>query len=83
MEWFGEAAKEIVAQFGAASYETQRIEGQWRHAGMVYSNTLVRIVVDVPDTPGNRRWMKAYRDRWKLRLDQIELWLVSHVITIE
>jgi hypothetical protein len=29
-DWLADAVLEIVQQFGAASYETQRIEGQWR-----------------------------------------------------
>jgi len=37
---------EIVEQFGAASYETQRIEAHWRHGSVQYCDTLVRIVRD-------------------------------------
>ncbi len=28
-EWLAEAVLEIVAHFGAASYETQKVEGHW------------------------------------------------------
>lgn len=83
LAWLGEAAKELVTQFGAASYETQKIKGQWRHGGVVYSDTLVKIVVVVPDTAENRRWMVSFRNRWKDRLKQIELWLVSHPVRVE
>jgi hypothetical protein len=82
-EWLGEAAIEIREHFGAVSYETQIIEGQWTQEGVVYSDRLVRIVVDIPDSQANRRWMKSYRDRWKDRLQQLELWLVSYSITVE
>ena len=82
-EWLADALFEIVGRFGAASYETQRVEGHWRHANVVYRDNLVRIVVDVPDTPANRRWMKAFKQRWKSKLEQLELWLVSYLITIE
>ena len=74
---------EIVEQFGAASYETQRVEGHWRHAGAIYRDNLVRLVVDVPDTVKNRRWMKAFKQRWKAKLEQLDLWLVSYLITVE
>ena len=30
-EWLAEAVFEIVDHFGAASYETQKVEGHWRH----------------------------------------------------
>jgi hypothetical protein len=32
-EWIAEAVLEIVDHFGAASYETQKVEGHWRHNG--------------------------------------------------
>jgi len=81
--WLAEAVLEIADQFGAASYETQKIEGHWRHAGVVYRDNLVRVVVDVPDTAKNRRWMKDFKARWKARLEQLELWVVSYRIEIE
>lgn len=62
-EWLADAVLEIVEQFGAASYETQRIEGHWRQRGTTYRDNLVRLVIDVPDTPKNRRWMKAFKQR--------------------
>jgi hypothetical protein len=74
---------EVVEQFGAASYETQRIEGHWRQGGDLYRDNLVRIVIDVPDSAVNRRWMKAFKRRWKTKLDQLELWMVSYLVTIE
>ena len=46
-----EAVLEIVDHFGAASYETQKVEGHWRHSGILYRDDLVRVVVDVPDSP--------------------------------
>jgi hypothetical protein len=82
-EWLAEAVLEIVGQFGAASYETQKVEGHWRHGTLVYRDNLVRVVVDVPDTVKNRRWMKQFKARWKARLEQLELWMVSYRIDIE
>ena len=82
-EWLADAVLEIVEEFGAARYETQRVEGHWRNAGIHYRDTLVRLVVDVPDLPKNRRWMKAFKQRWKIKLEQLELWLVSYLITVE
>src|SRR5438552_18032776 len=82
-EWLADAVLEIVKQFGAASYETQRIEGHWRHAGVLYRDNLVRLIVDVPDAAKNRRWMKAFKERWKGKLEQLDLWMVSYLVTIE
>jgi hypothetical protein len=44
---------------------------------------LVRLVVDVPDTEENRTWVREFKGRWKAKLEQIELWVVSFVIEIE
>jgi hypothetical protein len=82
-EWLADALLEIVDQFGAASYETQKVEGHWRHGGVVYRDNLVKIVVDVPESLQNRQWMKEFKDRWKSRLEQLELWLVSYVIEVD
>jgi hypothetical protein len=82
-DWIAEAVLEIVDHFGAASYETQRVEGHWRHGGVVYRDTLVKLVVDVPDLAKNRKWMKQFKERWKARLEQLELWLVSYQIQLD
>jgi hypothetical protein len=82
-DWLAEAVLEIVERFGAASYETQRIEGHWRQGETTYRDNLVRLVIDVPDTAKNRSWMKDFKERWKTRLEQLELWMVSYLVTIE
>lgn len=81
-EWLAEAVLEVVDHFGAASYETQKVEGHWRHGGVLYRDNLVKVVVDVPDSAKNRRWMKEYKGRWKARLEQLDLWLVSYPIEV-
>jgi len=75
-EWLAEAVLEVVDHFGAASYETQKVEGHWRHGGVLYRDDLVRIVIDVPDLTKNRQWMKQFKKRWRDRLEQLELWVI-------
>lgn len=82
-ELIGEAVEEIADHFGAATLETQRIEGRWRHGGVLYRDNLMRIVVDLPDTAKNHKWMKQFKARWKQRLDQLEIWMISHRIDVE
>ena len=82
-EWLAEAVLEVVGYFGAASYETQKVEGHWRHSGVLYRDNLIKIVMDAPDSIKNRRWMKRFKARWKVRLEQLDLWMVSYVIDIE
>ena len=81
--WIAEAVLELTDHFGAASYETQKVEGHWRHTGILYRDDLVRLFIDIPDSPENREWMKQFKLRWKTRLQQLELWMVSYLIDIE
>ncbi len=82
-EWLAEAVLEIVEKFDAASYETQKVEGHWRHQGILYRDDLVKIVIDAADEEANREWMREYKVRWKEKLDQLELWLVSYTIDVD
>jgi hypothetical protein len=82
-EWLAEAVLQIVDHFGAASYETQKVEGHWRHGGVIYRDNLVEVVVDVPDIAANRKWMKQFKAEWKVRLEQLELWMVSYRIEVD
>jgi hypothetical protein len=82
-EWLAHAVMEVVDHFGAASYETQKVEGHWRQGGVIYRDNLVKIVVDVPDTAPNRNWMKQRKAEWKAKLEQLELWMISYRIEIE
>jgi hypothetical protein len=82
-EWLAGGVLEIVGHFGAASYETQKVEGHWRHGSVLYRDDLVKVVVDVPDSAKNRRWMRQFKARWRSRLEQIELWMVSYGIEVE
>jgi hypothetical protein len=82
-EWLADAVLEVVDYFGAASYETQKVEGHWRSSGILYRDNLVKLVVDVPDSDENREWMKEFKARWKERLQQIDLWMISSEIEVE
>ncbi len=46
-------------------------------------NSLVKIVIDVSDTDKNREWMRDFKKRWKEKLEQLELWLVSYTIDVD
>ena len=82
-DWLAEAVLEIVEKFDAASYETQKVEGHWRHQGILYRDNLVKIVIDAADEEANREWMRDYKARWKEKLEQLDLWLVSYTIDID
>jgi hypothetical protein len=73
----------MLERFGAVSFDSQNVEGRWRHEGIEYRDNLARVIVDARDTEKNRRWMKNFKRRWKERLEQLELWVVSYRIRIE
>jgi len=73
--------RELRGQFGAASWETQRICGQWEHRGALYSDELTRVFVDTENSPANREFFRAYKERLKARFNQIDVWLTVHPIT--
>ncbi len=79
----GRALREIIDQFGAASFEPTTIEGYWRYEGNLYTDSLSKIVIDVADTEENREWMRDFKARWKKALDQLDLWLISYEIDVE
>lgn len=81
--WLAEAVHEVVEQFGPASYETQKLEGQWHRGGVLYRDDLVRFFVDVPDTEASREWMQGFKQRWRVKLEQHELWMVSYSVDVE
>jgi hypothetical protein len=50
---------------------------------VLYRDDLTRIVIDMPDVKANREWMREFKQRWKERLQQLELWMVSYTIELE
>jgi hypothetical protein len=82
-ERIGEAQLEVLESFGFLTFETQKLIGHWRHKEKLYRDFLARLFVDLPDTVQNRRWMKGYKQRWKERLRQLELWMVRYRIDVE
>lgn len=85
VDWsvIGEAVEEVADHFNAATLETQVLEGRWRFQGAMFRDNLARIVVDVHDTAKNRAWMKRFKAKWKERLQQLEIWMVSYRIEVE
>jgi len=82
-KWLIDAIFEIAEHFDGVAHETQNVSGIWRHKGVTYREKFTRVVVDIQDKPNNRQWMRDYKNRWKARLEQIELWMVSYWIEIE
>ena len=68
--------------FGAVSWESQPIQGQWQHEGVVYRDDLVRVFVDVADTVENRRFFLQFKEQVKTDFQQVDIWLTSYPIDV-
>jgi hypothetical protein len=73
---------ELENHFGAVSWETQVIRGRWRSEEEVYSDDLMRIVIDVEDLVEHRQFFGDFKERLKLRFRQIEIYMTTHLIDV-
>jgi len=53
-ELIAETIHELEERFGAATWETQVLQGRWRHEGATCREEPVRVFVDTRDTESNR-----------------------------
>jgi hypothetical protein len=77
-----ETLTELEQQFGAVSSETQIIRGIWRSQGEIFRDELARIFVDVQDLPESRQFFVEFKERLKLRFQQIDIWMTAHSIDV-
>ena len=73
---------ELERQFGAVSWESQTILGQWIFQGQTYRDELVRVFVDVADTEQNREFFVALKERLKATFQQLDIWVTTHPLEI-
>lgn len=81
-ELIADTLLELEQQFGAVSSETQTIRGQWRHEGLSYRDDLIRVFVDVADEPANRQFFVDFKERLKVRFQQLDIWMTTYLIEV-
>jgi hypothetical protein len=81
-ELLADTLLELRRKFDAVSCETQTIQGMWQHKGELFRDQLVRVFVDVRDTPDNRQFFVEYKERLKARFEQLDIWLTTHSIEV-
>ena len=73
---------ELRARFGAASWETQIVQGTWEHQGATFRDNLTRFFVDVPDLPEHRAFFTEFKRALKQRFKQVDVWITSHSVDV-
>src|SRR5438132_2545341 len=79
---FAETLLELRQQFGAVSSETQIIRGLWQHEEQVYRDDLVPVFVDVPDVPETIQFFRDFKERLKVRFQQLDIWMTMYPIEL-
>ncbi len=79
---YWETAEEIVARFGAITWQPEILRGIWHHEAKRYEEENVRFFVDVEDTPENAEFFANFKSTLKQRFRQLDIWLVSYEIRI-
>jgi len=75
-EKFMQTARELAQAFGdgAIIVLEPRASGIWRHAGREFLDDLAFAEVEIPDTSGNRSWLKKYvKETLLSRFEQIAI----------
>ena len=77
-----ETLTELESHFGAVLWETQAVRGRWRHEEEVYSDDLMRVIIDVEDLVEHRQFFGEFKERLKLRFRQIEIYMTTHLVDV-
>jgi hypothetical protein len=77
-----ETDDEFIALFGATSTDTVVVRGHWLYQSTVYEDRLIRVRLDVEDTPENWQKMRDIKEVLKQRFEQIDIWISAHRIEI-
>jgi len=73
---------DLVQVFGATSTDQVTVRGKWKYQSTVYSDQLIRVRVDVEDSPENQEAMRALKETLKARFEQLDIWITAHRIDI-
>ncbi len=81
-EKFLQTDDDLVNQFGASSTDTVVVRGQWLYQSTLFHDQLLRVRIDVEDSPENWRAMRDLKETLKTRFEQMDIWITAHRIEI-
>jgi hypothetical protein len=73
---------ELVKEFGATSTDNVVVRGQWMYQSTRYSDQLIRVRIDVEDTPEHLEAVRRVKEVLKVRFDQLDIWITAHRIEV-
>ena len=73
---------ELVARFKAVTRLPSVARGVWVHQGTTYAEDFIRLFVDVPDTPANRKFFVRLKATLLERFEQLEIYIASYPVDI-
>ncbi len=73
---------ELRDRFGAVSCETQTIRGIWQHQDQVFRDDLMRVFVDVADSPEALAFFTELKERLRATFQQIDIWMTTYPIEV-
>jgi hypothetical protein len=79
---FSVTDNELLDLFGASSTDTVRVRGKWMYQSVVYSDQLMRVRLDVQDTPENWESIRRLKERLKERFQQLDIWITAHRVDL-
>jgi hypothetical protein len=81
-EKFLQTDDELVQAFGATSTDTVIVRGRWVYQSTVYQDQLIRVRLDLDDSPENWQAIRACKEVFKARFEQQEIWITAHRIEV-
>jgi hypothetical protein len=81
-EKFVQTDDELVHRFGAVSTDSVTVRGLWMYRSTLYHDQLLRARVDVEDLPENWQALRELKEGWKVRFEQLDIWITAHRIEI-
>ena len=80
-EKFDQTADELCDRFGGVTQDTVRVTGTCKYRGTRYRDLLYRIRIDTTERSA-REFLRANKENWKERFQQIDIWITSHKIDV-
>jgi hypothetical protein len=80
-EKFDQTAEELCDHFGGVTQDTVHITGTWKYGGARYRDELLRMRIDTND-PAANAFLRAQKEIWKQRFQQIDIWITARDIEI-